>query len=59
MQVTQALVVCLPAGTSTCVLLLVPRCPALQYGTIDFPAVTAELLVSRSDDGTFLSIQGL
>jgi hypothetical protein len=33
--------------------------PCLQYGTIDFPAVTAELLVSRSGDGTFLSIQGL
>lgn len=29
------------------------------FGTIDFAAVTAELLVNRSEDGTFLSIQGL
>lgn len=29
------------------------------YGTIDFPAVTAELAVVRGEDGTFLSIQGL
>lgn len=31
----------------------------LQYGTIDFPAVTAELQVQRGEDGSFLSIQGL
>lgn len=29
------------------------------YGTIDFPAVTSELAVKRSEDGSFLSIEGL
>lgn len=32
---------------------------ALQYGTIDYGAVVAEMLVARAPDGTFLSIPDL
>lgn len=32
---------------------------SLQYGTIDFGAVTAELPVSRDAEGAFLAIPGL
>lgn len=31
----------------------------LQYGTIDYGAVQAELAVRRSEAGDFLSIEGL
>jgi len=54
------------AATAAATVLIIPLCLpylllccVLQFGTIDFAAVTAELLVNRSEDGTFLSIQGL
>jgi hypothetical protein len=40
-------------------LLLLLLLALLQYGTIDFAAVSAELPVERAADGTFLAIAGL
>ncbi len=34
------------------------RMPCVQYGTIDYRAVTEEVPVERGEDGTFLSIPG-
>lgn len=34
-------------------------CAVLQYGTIDFTAVAAELPVERDAEGAFLAIPGL
>jgi hypothetical protein len=40
-------------------LLLLALLLLLQYGSIDFAAVSAELPVERAADGTFLAIPGL